>query len=132
METTRGPLAVVAAGVTLTVVSGMATLAAGLEASAGAGPGQFAVVGHDGMAPGGRPALVLLLGLLLIGVGAALHDGRRLRATAPRATTPSTVTGQRNAPSGPAQPVYVITTLPERVAAPPRRRTTSGARLELV
>lgn len=143
MDSTRRPLAVVAAGVALTVVSGMATLSAGLDASARAGSGPFAVADHDGMAPGGVPALVLLLGLLLIGVGAAMHDGRRLR-TAERATV-STAHAPHGSPApvpAPAAPqvVHVITSLPPRAAAPRAtappathaRRTSSGARIELV
>ncbi|WP_460966086.1 hypothetical protein [Pedococcus soli] len=158
MKSTRGPLVLAVAGAVLAVVSAVTALAASLGAQA-RGSGAYGVVAHDGWAPGSVPALVMLAGLLLVGVGAALHDGRRLRTTttprtAPRsgaapAAPPATV--RVPPPVGPVRPVYLITSLPERVLAPvptPRPRTTrpqttrpqttrprhsaSGARLELV
>ncbi|GAB3073685.1 hypothetical protein GCM10027080_16210 [Pedococcus soli] len=158
VKSTRGPLVLAVAGAVLAVVSAVTALAASLGAQA-RGSGAYGVVAHDGWAPGSVPALVMLAGLLLVGVGAALHDGRRLRTTttprtAPRsgaapAAPPATV--RVPPPVGPVRPVYLITSLPERVLAPvptPRPRTTrpqttrpqttrprhsaSGARLELV
>ena len=83
MKSTGRPLALAVAGAALALVAGVAAVSTSLQASS-SGSGQFPVGTHAGMAPGSVPALVFLFGLLLVGIGAAVHDGRELRQVSAR------------------------------------------------
>ncbi len=148
MKSTGRPLVVAFAGAVLALVAGIAAVSASLDASA-AVPGQFPVGTNEGMPPGSVSALVFFGGLLLVGVGAAVHDGRQLRSVSPR---PSARVAPRTtlqvAPRMTPQVAPRIAPQPSPQTSPDRapriesrvvpepvahgRRTSSGTRLVLV
>ncbi|WP_406829302.1 hypothetical protein ABEG17_09860 [Pedococcus sp. KACC 23699] len=131
MQGTGRPLAI--AGAALSLVSGALAVSASLDAQAGSG--RFPVGAHDGMAPGSVPALLFLVGLFVVGIGAAVHDGKELRRPA---ALPPTSTGR--SPRAVPRPVrsasHPVRSAPHPVRTASRpvrgRRTSSGTRLEVV
>ena len=86
MKSTRGPLVLAVFGAVLALAGGVAAVVASSEASAASG-GRFPLGSGEGLPPGSVAALVLLVGLLLVGIGAAVHDGRELRRPPQRGAT---------------------------------------------
>ena len=126
MKSTGRPLALAFAGAALALVAGIAALSASLGASATVS-GQFPVGAHEGMPPGSVSALVFFLGLLLVGIGAAVHDGRQLRQPSSRPAPRPAQSSSRSA----SRPALIASQLaPESLAH--GRRTSSGAHLVLV
>ncbi len=142
MKSTGRPLALAVAGAALALVAGVAAVSTSLHASS-SGSGQFPVGAHAGMAPGSVPALVFLFGLLLVGIGAAVHDGRELRQvsarpaprTRPERAERAELVVSRPVSSPAARPVPRQTLRRSSRPAPcpaTGRRTSTGVHLQLV